>query len=290
VIVRGALVVLAALAPVSVPARCADPSPVVATAMPDQTMWIGSRAGRLAASLTMPDVPPKAAVLMLHGFTGSRDELGTAAGEGMFARAARLLAERGVASLRIDFRGSGESDGAWPDTTPEGQAQDAAAALAVLADLPQVAGNRPAVLGFSMGGMAALAAGPRASRVVLWNPVMEPRRTFEAILGAEAFAAARAGGSAPVGTTGLRPGFFAGIAGARPQSAARVLPVPLLVVAGTEDTVVPDGPAIAERIAADRSAPTRVLAADLGHDLGAVRDLGAFDAVVACTATFLLDR
>jgi hypothetical protein len=288
VIARAALVALMVLVPAVAPALCPDPAPTVTTAQADRILRIDTPAGRLAATLTQPEAPPQAAVLMLHGYTGSRDEFRSASGEGTFTRAARLMAERGIASLRIDFRGSGDSDGAWADTTPGGQAQDAAAALSALADLPQAGGERPSILGFSMGGLAALSAGPGAARVVLWNPVMEPRRTFDAILGADAFASATAGGTAPVGTTGLRPAFFAGIDAARPQDAARALAVPLLVVAGTQDTVVPDGPAIAAALTAARSAPTQVIAPSLGHDLGAAQDLAAFDAVVACTAAFLL--
>lgn len=288
--VRAVLGFLMALVPTGAAAMCSDPAPVVSRAAPGITLQVDTPAGRLAATLTGPDGAPRAAVLMLHGYTGSRDELRSAAGEGMFVRAARLMAERGVVSLRIDFRGSGDSDGAWADTTPAGQGQDAAAALAALAAMPEAGGHRPAVLGFSMGGMAALASGPGAARVVLWNPVMEPRRTFGAILGEAAFAAAGEGGVAPVAGTGLRPGFFAGIDAARPQQAAQQLDVPLLLVAGGLDTVVRDGPTIAASLADRRAAPTQVIAAPLGHDLGAVGDLAAFDAVVACTASFLLRR
>ncbi len=272
-------------------AACTDPAPAVTTAAADRVLRIATPDGHLAATLTLPDTAPGAAVLMLHGFTGRRDEFRSASGAGMFAHAARLLAERGIASLRIDFRGSGDSDGAWADTTLAGQAQDAAAALTALARLPEAGGHRPALLGFSMGGLAALAAGQGASRVALWNPVLEPRRTFGAILGAAAFDSAAQGGSATVGTSGLRPGFYAAIAAARPLPQAVRLAAPLLIVAGARDSVVQDGPALAEAIAAQRRAgATQVIAVPAGHDLGAVRDLASFDAVVACTAAFLLAR
>ncbi|MEM8741642.1 MAG: alpha/beta hydrolase, partial [Pseudomonadota bacterium] len=57
-------------------------------------------------TLTTPAGPPAPAVLLLHGFTGTRDETpvqGT--GEGVLERTARHLADAGFASLRIDFRG-----------------------------------------------------------------------------------------------------------------------------------------------------------------------------------------
>ena len=47
---------------------------------------------------------------MLHGFTGARNELKPLhVEEDIFARTAQHLSEAGYASLRIDFRGSGES-------------------------------------------------------------------------------------------------------------------------------------------------------------------------------------
>lgn len=59
----------------------------------------------VVATLAMPAsdsaVP---AVLMLHGFASVRDEVGE-----MYKRLAAELGERGIASLRIDFRGWGES-------------------------------------------------------------------------------------------------------------------------------------------------------------------------------------
>lgn len=287
-IARGFLAICLALIPVAASAFCADPAPVVTIAAPDRGLWLDTPHGRLAATLTAPEATPRAAVLLLHGFTGTRDELRTAGGDGMFARAARLMAERGVASLRIDFRGSGESGGTWADTTVEGQALDATAALAAFAGMPAAGGHAPAVLGFSMGGLAAVSVGQVASRVVLWNPVMEPRRTFAAILGEAVFANAADGGTAVVGTTGLRPAFFAGIAAARPQESAARLDAPLLIVSGAGDSVVKDGPAIAQTLAGRRAGATQIITGPMGHDLGALRDLAAFDALVACTAGFLL--
>lgn len=69
-------------------------------------------------------------VLLFHGFKGERDELPIVnTEEGMYSRTARIFAERGIATLRIEFRGSGESEGKWEDTTFTGQIADAIAAL-----------------------------------------------------------------------------------------------------------------------------------------------------------------
>ena len=75
----------------------------------------------VAGTLQRPlgvDVTQKApVVLMLHGFGSSKDEVGN-----MYARLADALAQRGVGSLRIDFRGFGKSDGDTGSTTVGGQA------------------------------------------------------------------------------------------------------------------------------------------------------------------------
>ena len=63
--------------------------------------------GEIAGVVVQPSGDgPFPAVLMLHGFASSKDEVG-----GMYQRLAAQLGEQGIASLRIDFRGWGESGG-----------------------------------------------------------------------------------------------------------------------------------------------------------------------------------
>ena len=81
------------------------------------------------ARWTMPAVPPGQrvpAVLLLHGDLGDREA------DGMFVRLAAALADRGIASLRIDFAGSGESE--EPDLSLDypGMVLDATASLTYL--------------------------------------------------------------------------------------------------------------------------------------------------------------
>ncbi|WP_323010839.1 hypothetical protein [Paracoccus sp. (in: a-proteobacteria)] len=93
-------------------------------------------------------------MLMMHGFTGSKNEFTIAGTEtGLYTFIADRLAEAGIASLRIDFTGSGE----WQDTTFSGQIADAVDAFDYLQVLPKVDGSRIGILGFSQG------AGRRAS-------------------------------------------------------------------------------------------------------------------------------
>ena len=69
--------------------------------------------GHIPGTLSIPDratgkVP---AVLLLHGFASSKDEVGD-----MYKNLAAKLAAQGIASLRIDFQGSGAST--VPSTSP----------------------------------------------------------------------------------------------------------------------------------------------------------------------------
>ncbi len=89
---------------------------------------------------------PAPAVLMLHGYGSSADEVG-----GMYARLAEALAAKGVASLRIDFAGMGASEASTLDYTYDSQIADATAALDWLVGQDGVDPTRIGVQGFSNG-------------------------------------------------------------------------------------------------------------------------------------------
>ena len=97
------------------------------------------------------------AVLLLHGFTGTRDELPVEGTEDfVYTRFARALAAAGMPSLRIDFRGSGESlEMPWEETTFSTQIEDAVAAVDWMARHPDLEGRQIAVIGWSQGGLVA---------------------------------------------------------------------------------------------------------------------------------------
>jgi hypothetical protein len=61
---------------------------------------------RVTGTLCLPQGAPAPVVLMVHGFTGSRDEMAvTGTGEGVFSRSARRLAQvGGVEPRRLSRR------------------------------------------------------------------------------------------------------------------------------------------------------------------------------------------
>ncbi len=118
---------------------------------------------------------PFPSVMFCHGFTGHRIEA-----HFLFVTIARRLAGAGVAALRFDFAGSGESDGAFADMTMSGEVDDAEKALDFLGARPEVDPARVGAVGLSLGGgVAALLAGRRPGdlrALALLSAVAEPGR------------------------------------------------------------------------------------------------------------------
>lgn len=223
----------------------------------DVTIETGS--GNIIGTLETPEAANPPVVLLLHGFTGSRHELPVKdTDEGVFSRTARLLAEAGYASLRIDFRGSGDSDGNWEDTTFSGQIADATAAIDWLKTQSNVDASRLGIIGWSQGGLvAAHAASARPDDVdatVLWAPAVFPLHNFEPLVGAETLVNALAAepGQAftfklPWGAeTTLKAAFFHEMATTSTVGAVSDYDGPLKVIVGTRDTVVAPQPALGQ--------------------------------------------
>lgn len=145
------------------------------SAMDEQLVWIPSRGKRMAGVLHLPRVRGRApAVLMCHGFTGHKAE-----SHRLFVHTARRLAQDGLAVLRFDFLGSGDSEGLFEEMTIRGEVDDALSALEFLRGRPRIDGNRIGMLGFSLGGCVVALSLPRADTVktlVLWAPVSNPMR------------------------------------------------------------------------------------------------------------------
>ena len=122
------------------------------------------------AVLTLPDAAtPAPAVVMLHGTASDKNEVGN-----LYQRLARSLAERGIASLRIDFAGGGESPVSYRLYTLSSAVADSEAALAYLADLDGIDDGRLALVGFSQGGLIAQLVAqrnPEIKAMALWSSV-----------------------------------------------------------------------------------------------------------------------
>ncbi|MEE2526538.1 alpha/beta hydrolase [Hyphobacterium sp. HN65] len=116
---------------------------------------------RLAGTLLLPEGDgPFPAILLLNG-SGSQDRDANVAGQPGFAVLADSLAERGIATLRMDDRGIGGSDAVAPDS-PADLAVDAGAALSALREADGIDNRCAGILGHSEGGMIAFLAADSA--------------------------------------------------------------------------------------------------------------------------------
>ena len=200
--------------------------PAMAAAQADEEVVTFPSEGQdVVGTLALPEGEPAPVVLLLQGFTGSRDELPIPdTDEGVFSRTARLLADDGYASLRIDFRGSGEStaDLTFADTTFEGQVADALAALEYLRPLDAIRSDDIHLIGWSQGGLVGTAAAGRSralDSVALWAAPADLEVTYAEALGPEIMEAGLAAGenetvTIPLswgGEVELKRGFFEGI-------------------------------------------------------------------------------
>lgn len=134
--------------------------------------FTGSDGQTLSARIHLPAVEPIAWAVFAHCFTCSKD-----------SRAARYissaLAERGIATLRFDFTGLGESEGEFGATTFSHNVDDIVAA----ADALRETYRAPALLvGHSLGGSAVLGAAkkiPEAVGVATIGAPFDPEHVAE---------------------------------------------------------------------------------------------------------------
>lgn len=198
----------------------------------------------LAGTLQHPQKPTGRAVLLVHGGGVTREE------GGFFGRLATGLAEAGIASLRFDLRGHGESEGRQEELTLSMILNDIRVMLAYLRKATGAADVT--LLGASFGGglCAYYAAKQPAevTRLVLFNPQLNyKRRTIDSRaywkndrISDEAAAELTEQGALQFTPT-LRHGrpMLNEVFWLKPHEALGEVQAPTLIVHGTADTLVP---------------------------------------------------
>jgi dipeptidyl aminopeptidase/acylaminoacyl peptidase len=119
---------------------------------------------------------PAPGVVFFHGFTANRME-----SHWIFVKCSRALSLAGVASLRFDFCGSGESDGDFRQVSLSKEIADGRAAVAFFRAQKGIDTARIGLLGLSLGGAVAatLASSVHPAAVVLWSAVAHTTRLVE---------------------------------------------------------------------------------------------------------------
>lgn len=127
----------------------------------------GSQNVQLAALLESPDAAPTAYAIFCHCFTCSKDFKAA-------SRISRALTERGIAVLRFDFTGIGESEGDFAETDFSSNVDDLVAAADFLRERGAL---RFLLVGHSLGGAAVLAAAERIPEAAAVATIAAPSDT-----------------------------------------------------------------------------------------------------------------
>jgi putative redox protein len=126
--------------------------------------FTGAQGDRLAARLEQPSEDPVAYALFAHCFTCSKDYVAS-------SRISRALAEHGIAVLRFDFTGLGNSEGDFANTNFSSNVEDLKLAAEFLREhyeLPRI------LIGHSLGGSAVLAVARMIPEVKLVVTIAAP--------------------------------------------------------------------------------------------------------------------
>ncbi|HEV7980908.1 alpha/beta hydrolase [Amycolatopsis sp.] len=174
--------------------------------------------------------PERGAVVMAHGITADRDE------NGLFVALGARLAAEGFTALRFSFRGHGRSGGSPRGMRISGECLDLEAAMAYLGS---VTSSPLSLVASSFGTVSTVLTRPSVAGLVLWNPVLDLRRTFlepESPRGLELYGA----GPGEKGYVSIRgfeldAGLFDEFACHDPRAAFLRSDMPALVIHGDSD-------------------------------------------------------
>jgi alpha-beta hydrolase superfamily lysophospholipase len=202
----------------------------------EETHWASLEGEKISLALHLPEKTPALCVVACHG-------LGASKASEKYLLLGREFPLRGFALCRFDFRGCGESDGSYADSTVTGRIRDLQSVLELLAGHPSLDG-RFGLLGSSMGGFVALFVA-RAVRapipVVTWNCPATLRGLEERREGDVA---------------GLGPAFFAELRTRECADAPSGIPW-TLTIQGDRDEVVP--PVHGHLLYSQAAAPRRLV-------------------------------
>ncbi|WP_309117052.1 alpha/beta fold hydrolase [Saccharothrix sp.] len=198
----------------------------------------------LAGTYTRPDSEPRHAVLLVHGAGVTREE------GGFFARVAQGLSSAGIASLRFDLPGHGESEGRQEDLTLSAMLNVVQSGLDHLRSVSGMTSTSVVAASFS-GGISAYYAATKPQELaslVLLNPLIDYKRRFvdEKRAWATGTIDEKAGRQLlEQGYVGHSPTFRLGrpilneVFWLQPRAVLGQIVAPTLIVHGTRDTFIP---------------------------------------------------
>lgn len=180
---------------------------------------------------------PVPAVVLLHGFTGTKVEAHRS-----FVKLSRALAESGMAVLRFDFRGSGDSEGDFSQMTVDRECVDAHSALEYVRSRAEVDQDQIGLLGMSLGGLVAALTSGNDTQIksrVLWCPVGDPSAAAERKMDPSVIQQFEDMGFCDMGGWQVGKEFLMKLHCARPLEQVARCHSPMLLIQGTDDQTVP---------------------------------------------------
>jgi putative redox protein len=198
----------------------------------ERILFTNSCGDNLSGVLHHPSVKPNGAVILCHGMESDKNSE-------KLIFLGRALAEKGIISLRFDFRYVGESSGKFEDITYTGEVNDLRAAY----DLIQR--RRPgkaAIFGSSMGGTVALlfaAQEPTLAALVTLAAPLHPENFPKRILTSAQLQQWRDQGFTIHNGRRLNVSLLADLEKIDVPAAARKIRCPVLILHGDADEVVP---------------------------------------------------
>lgn len=144
-----------------------------------------SKNQKIVGLLSHPDKNNLPIMIIVHGFKGTKEYYP------FVNNSVERFIEAGMAVLRIDCRGSGESDGDFRKTTIESEAEDILTVIEFVKTQNKIDPERIGIIGISMGTAAVLFAlkkKPYVKALIFWGPMFfginyyntpEHRKTIE---------------------------------------------------------------------------------------------------------------
>ena len=209
----------------------------------ERIVHIESGSVRLAAALHLPepimepDAGRRPLVLICHGFVGSRVGVNC-----LFVKAARELCRYGLAVLRFDYGGCGESEGEYGEGGLDVLLQQTHDVIDYALKLERVDSRRVILLGHSLGGAVATLAASQDERIhslVLWAAVARPSADIVRIVGETGYEQALQTGWTEYLGYRLTDRFFRSMERFDPLQEAQRFAKDTLVLHGNRDDVIP---------------------------------------------------
>jgi pimeloyl-ACP methyl ester carboxylesterase len=262
----------------------------------------------MVATLVLPQgVRKPPIVITCNGFAEDRfyKEIPNTGGEFYYERVSRLFAQVGIATLRIDYRGSGESDGDYTMTTFSSQISDALAAVEYVDNnlKHKVDIHRIGLFGHSQGGLVvSVASGQdkRVKSVAMWSTPTSPPVNYSTLMTVQGI---RDGLALPDGGTIVLPlywkdvylgdielgkGFFIDLFAVDPVVSIRHYSGPLMYVAGKYDYIVFPQPLVAQTLLNQHEGMEKLVVLDGDHEFNSDVSFEMFDDAVFWAAAWYL--